>query len=140
MGVDLLELIRQERRRRGWSMRAAAAAAGVSNTTWSRMEAGAVEITPAMSRHIADAFGWPDDWETNPESLVATLSHPLSTVDAEQLLERIRAELAEHEQRIAAMVAQLMKGNDGSAQEGRVSRSSESVDGASAARTAADSD
>lgn len=109
MDIDLLERIRQERRRRGWSMRAAASAAGVSNTTWSRMEAGAVPITPQMSQAIAHAFEWPSNWETN---LDGTLQQPMSSVAADDLLERIRAELEASERRMEQMFRRYTEGTD----------------------------
>jgi transcriptional regulator with XRE-family HTH domain len=97
-------------------MRAAASAAGVSNTTWSRVEAGAVPITPQMSQAIAGAFGWPADWESLPPE---TLGHPLSNVAADDLLDRIRAELDEHERRIESMLKRYAKGTDASDDDGR---------------------
>lgn len=90
-------------------MRAAATAAGVSNTTWSRMESGAVAITAPMAASIARAFDWPADWETNPP---VTLSQPMTTLDADELLARIRSELAEHERRIQVMLERLTGSED----------------------------
>lgn len=114
MNGDLRELIRRERRQRGWSMRTAATHAGVSNTTWSRVEAGAVPLTPHMVAAIAAAFEWPVDWEINPP--VPAVSHPMPIVDSELELraeiERLRAEVTEHNQRVEAMLAQLIEGGN----------------------------
>jgi hypothetical protein len=76
----------------------------VSNTTWSRVEAGAVPITPQMSQAIAIAFQWPADWESLPPE---TLGQPATTVDADELLDRIRAELAASERRIEQMLERM---------------------------------
>ena len=62
-------------------MRAAAALGGVSNTTWSRYEAGGVTLTPGIVQGVAKAFGWPTTW---PEEQPAT-----TTPDFEARLQRL---------------------------------------------------
>ena len=54
-----------ERLRRGWSIRTAAQAGQVSNTSWGDMEAGVRPITPKMQRAVAQAFGWDAGWPYN---------------------------------------------------------------------------
>jgi len=61
---DSRERVGLERRLRGWSVREAARHGGVSNTLWGKWEQGAAsaQMIPA----VAQAFGWPADWESNP--------------------------------------------------------------------------
>lgn len=68
--TDLVERVVVERRLRGWSGREAAIAGGISNTTWSKFEAGG-ELGPAIRRGVAHAFGWPADWPENPPAAIA---------------------------------------------------------------------
>lgn len=63
--MDLTERVTRERRLRGWSARDAAIAGGVSNTTWSRFEAGG-PIGDAIRQGVARAFGWSVEWPETP--------------------------------------------------------------------------
>lgn len=63
--MDLVELVSRERRLRGWSARDASIAGGVSNTTWSKFEAG-TPLGEAMRHGVARAFGWSPEWPENP--------------------------------------------------------------------------
>lgn len=55
-----------ERRQRGWSIRAAAHAGGISNTLWGRYEAGEAELSGRIRQAVATAFGWPMSWPEDP--------------------------------------------------------------------------
>src|SRR4051794_41026898 len=59
--------VRDERWRRGWSIRraaeeATAAGARTTNTTWGSFEAGDADPSGRMREAVAAAFGWPPDW------------------------------------------------------------------------------
>ena len=74
------ERVVAERRRRGWSQRRAAVAAGVSNTYWNDYESGKVPvdgIRNPIRQAVADAFGWPLDW---PESAPVPQQQSSATV------------------------------------------------------------
>ena len=59
----------EERKRRGLSMRAAAALGEISNETWRRYENGG-PLTATARKGIAQAFGWPTAWpEEDPTNL-----------------------------------------------------------------------
>lgn len=63
------ERVIAERRRRGWSQRRAAVAAGVANTHWANYERGDVGLDgtrQSMRTAVADAFGWELDWPESP--------------------------------------------------------------------------
>lgn len=78
--------VRQEREKRGLSVRAAAQAGGVSNTTWSRFEESG-DLTPKMRRAVSQAFGWPAGW---PEGDTAEVDQP-DDHDVTALMDRMRA-------------------------------------------------
>lgn len=63
----LAERVRAERLGRGWSVRDAASAAGLSNTWWARFEEGLQPITDGIVAGVALAFEWPADWPTQPD-------------------------------------------------------------------------
>lgn len=67
--VDTLrDRVAAERNRRGWSVRTAAQAGGISNTLWGRFENGDSDVTPKVRHGVARAFDWPDEWpERTPE-------------------------------------------------------------------------
>ena len=59
--------VRAERLSRGWSVRDAARASGISNTWWGRFEDGIQPLTDGIVAGVAQAFGWPAEWPTvNP--------------------------------------------------------------------------
>ena len=76
------------------SMRAAAAAGGISPTAWSDLEAGKHPPTPATQRKIATALQWPIDWL----DVVAAGGEPIKQPDAPS---------ATLEQRVTAVEGQL---------------------------------
>lgn len=83
MSDDLRQRVERERKRRGWSVRAAATAGGTSNTTWGRFEKGEIELTPTMQQAVAEAFGWDTAWPELDFSDVANdaLAALLETID-----------------------------------------------------------
>jgi DNA-binding XRE family transcriptional regulator len=92
----LRQLVTQERAARMMSVRQAAAAGGISNTTWHDWEDGRRDLSPKMRDAVAKAFDWPADWNFNPpaqrvfESKDATLDALHEKVDAILvLLERL---------------------------------------------------
>lgn len=49
------------------SVRQAAIAGKANNETWGNFENGATKsVTPKIRRAMIAAFGWPEDWPTNP--------------------------------------------------------------------------
>lgn len=78
------QLVVTTRKQRYGSVRKAAAAGGVSNTTWGRYEAGD-PLTDTMRLAAAQAFDWPTDWPVNPP----TPAEPLEDRTALDLLEQI---------------------------------------------------
>lgn len=66
MPTETGDIVRQERLRRGWSMREAADAGGCSHTYWDSIERNEAR-KPVMVRNVvAQAFDWPDDWVEHP--------------------------------------------------------------------------
>ena len=61
---DVVERVKAERQWRGWSMRAAAEAGGISNQSWSTFERTGV-VTNGIHAAVIRAFSWPGDWQTN---------------------------------------------------------------------------
>ena len=81
MDVDLRERVATERMYRGgMSIREASVAGSISNTTWSKWEAGSSELTNKLAAAIARAFDWPADWPSNPP--------PIQTISQLDDLER----------------------------------------------------
>ncbi len=60
------DVVRDERVRRGWSLRRAADAGGTTHTNWDRIERGEARRAHEWRRIVATAFDWPDDWVENP--------------------------------------------------------------------------
>ena len=60
------EIVRNERLRRGWSMRRAGETGGTSHSQWDRIERGEDRRTTNTREIVAQAFGWPLDWPENP--------------------------------------------------------------------------
>jgi DNA-binding XRE family transcriptional regulator len=92
----LRQRVTQERAARMMSVRQAAAAGGISNTSWHDWEDGRRELSPKVRAAIAQAFDWPSDWNFNPpaqrvfEQQDATLDALHEKVDAILvLLERL---------------------------------------------------
>ena len=85
----IAETIRTARLRRGWTTTEAAGRLETSDANWSRWETAHATPRPATLLKLGELLGLPDGWwEVAPE----TVSHPPTTVDAEQLLETIRRE------------------------------------------------
>ena len=61
------ERVIDERIRRGWSIREAAAHGGVSNTTWARYEQTG-NLTGRMRQAVALAYSWTVDWPDTPDT------------------------------------------------------------------------
>ena len=59
---NIADRVRRERLGRGWSVRQAAAAGGISNTYWGEFEDYKRSLTPLIANAVARAFGWPEDW------------------------------------------------------------------------------
>lgn len=102
---DPAEWVKVARFRRGWSVRAAAQAAGLSNTTWGRIESRDTTISPKTGRAIGEAFGWPAEWWTGSEAPEA--STPPG--DADGLLDRV-AELERVVPALARALVSVMRG------------------------------
>lgn len=96
---EAAEAVKRERRLRGWSVRAAATAGGVSNTTWSTYEATGV-LTDKMQRAIVQAFGWDATWA---EHLPA--EPPSSGEDVLRMLVDEVAALRRHVELLAELLA-----------------------------------
>ena len=104
MTKPLTEQVRDERRRRDLSIRQAAAAGGISHTTWANFEKGAKPLGPNMRLAAAVAFDWPHDWCAKPaDRRRADALARLSALEKE--VSRLRLELAnvvaQDERRIA---------------------------------------
>lgn len=100
---DPREAVAAERRRRGWSVRRAATEGGVSNTTWGKYEAG--QEVAAMIPAVAQAFGWPANWEDTPPV-------PASPADSltrrVEVLEKANARLSDEVRSLARQVSALV--------------------------------
>lgn len=68
MPNEATDRVAGERRQRGWSIRAAANAGGISNTLWGRYENGEAELSGRIRQAVATAFGWPMSWPEEPAS------------------------------------------------------------------------
>lgn len=96
----------RERRKRGWSVRKAAIAGHISNTTWGRYESGELELSGAIRNAIAVAFGWPSDW---PDRDVPDWDHAVQNATRQvtaALEAEVRSQLADHEQRLEKVSVQ----------------------------------
>lgn len=69
----LADRVRHERLRRGWSVRDAAAAGGISNTYWGQFEDYKQPLTPTIAAAVARAFDWEDTW---PDENVSQSDEP----------------------------------------------------------------
>ena len=99
-------VIRAGRLRHGWKVGEAAERVGVDQSTWSKWETATTTPRPEVLKRIGDVLELPEDW-----MVPATLSQPSRTVNADELLETIRRELAEHEARVEAMLARFTGGS-----------------------------
>lgn len=61
--------VRDERLRLRWSVRDAAAAGGISNTWWAKFEDGVQPLTEGIIAAVAKAYGWDDNWASQPDEL-----------------------------------------------------------------------
>ena len=102
----IAEAVRTARLRKGWTTTEAAARLQTSDANWSRWETASATPRPATLLRLGELLDLPEGWW---EVADETLSHPTATVDPDELLERIRAELAEHERRIAEMLTAYTK-------------------------------
>lgn len=66
--MTAVERVREEVRLRNMSVRQAAAAGGISNTTWGDFYTTGI-ATPKIRDAVARAFGWELDWPDNPPPL-----------------------------------------------------------------------
>jgi hypothetical protein len=99
------DAVRQERLRRGWSVRTAAAASHgrLSNTWWGNFEDYRQPITQNIIEAVMEAFGWPEDWpesrvEASPRrvrGLGPLIPVDVDLVDVERRVSRLEAELAD---------------------------------------------
>lgn len=99
-----VEAVVAERRRRGWSVRTAAIAGGVSNTTWGTFERTGA-ITPAVQRAVVTAYGWPADWWDNPPAQAGP--HPGEVAELRSLVAEMAAQQTEVAAQVAALQAEL---------------------------------
>ena len=99
--TDLLERVRIERQLKGWSMRDAASAGGISNQAWSVFERGG-PITRGVHQAVMQAFGWPETWQTNPPPL------PIGEPGAVELLQREIEGLRDQVRDLAEVTAQVL--------------------------------
>lgn len=63
---DLRVRVTDEIKMRYGSVRRAAEASGMTNTTWGNWLRGRTELTPRLRSAIAEAFDWPLDWPDRP--------------------------------------------------------------------------
>lgn len=77
--------VQEERARRALSARKAAELGGITNTVWSKYEAGG-NLTPGVRKGVAQAFGWPTSW---PERLPELSPEPTDLQIIVQRLELI---------------------------------------------------
>jgi hypothetical protein len=95
--MNAVDRVREEVRIRNLSVRQAATAGGISNTTWGDYYTTGI-ATPKIRDAVARVFGWPLDWPENPP--------PLPEAREDQLLKLI-AELALEVRELAAEVREL---------------------------------
>jgi hypothetical protein len=96
------EIVRNERLRRGWSMRRAGEAGGTSHSQWDRIERGEDRRMSNTREIVAQAFGWPLDWVENPPA------PPVISQRDDEVLAAI-ASLRESVDLLRAEVAQLRR-------------------------------
>lgn len=100
---ELANLVRAERLRRGWSVRQAAAAAGISNTWWGKFEDGRQPLTPMIANGVAKAYDWPTEWAAAP----ASMPRPEEVSRLFELVADLAERVAEMSRSHAAMGAAL---------------------------------
>lgn len=110
--MELIERVRMERRLRGWSVRQAAAAGGISNQAWSVFERGGA-ITGGIHRAVMQAFSWPETWQTDPPEVPIGQADVVAELRSE--IEGLRAQLAEVLEVMAQLTGELRR-RDGDAQ------------------------
>jgi transcriptional regulator with XRE-family HTH domain len=96
------EIVRNERLRRGWSMRRAGEAGGTSHSQWDRIERGEDRRAANTREIVAQAFDWPLDWPENP---------PAPPV-VSQRDDQVMAALTSMMEQIAALTAQVARLED----------------------------
>jgi len=106
---DLIERIRYERKLRGWSIRAAAQAGGISNQGWSTFERTG-RVTDGVQRAVMQAFDWPETWqEAPPERPVAPVGETAALrADLNDLKDQLREAL----EVMAELTAELRRQRD----------------------------
>jgi transcriptional regulator with XRE-family HTH domain len=87
---ELRERVREERRLRGLSVRAASTSGGVSNTAWGEWERGIRPLTGGLRVAVAQTFGWASDWPENPPP-----RNHVEVIDLDARLDRIEAMLSQ---------------------------------------------
>lgn len=100
----IADTVKTARLRKGWTTTDAAARLDTSDANWSRWETASATPRPSTLLRLGELLDLPEGWWEPPGR---TLSHPVTTVDADELLDRIRAELTEHERRIEGMLERL---------------------------------
>ncbi len=104
----IAQVIQTSRLQRGWTVGQAAEMIGVDPSGWSRWETANTIPRPARLVEIGELFNLPADWATPP----ATLSQPVTTVDPDELLVRIRAEFDGFKSEVQQMLDRHMRGDD----------------------------
>lgn len=108
--TELRARVEAERKRRGrMSMREAAVAGNISNTTWGKFETGEIEVTRAIRRGVATAFDWNEDWPERPPPMPLT---PMDEIRGD--LDRMSREIAdvtEQNRRMRREIASLAQQN-----------------------------
>ena len=108
--AELRARVEAERKRRGrMSVREAAVAGNISNTTWGKFETGEIAVTRAIRRGVATAFDWNEDWPERPPPMPLT---PMDEIRAD--LDRMSREIAdvtEQNRRMRGEIASLVQQN-----------------------------
>lgn len=107
--TELHEHVRNERNRRGWSVRSAATAGGISNTTWGGFESTG-RVTDAVRIGVAQAFDWPTTWPESPPALTPLVDGEPSNADLSAKLDALlqsNAALHELVRNMGAVVERL---------------------------------
>ena len=102
------EVIRGERLQRGWSVGEAAKQVDVYGSAWSRWENGVSMPKPAMLKRLGELFDMPDDWMVP----AGTLSHPVATVDMDDIDARLTRLEALQQQMLDEVRAQRLRRDD----------------------------
>lgn len=100
--------VRLERLRRGWSVRDAARASGISNTYWGAFEDFRQPLTPTIADAVARAFGWDTGWADRlVDGLEPVALAPEPEPDVAEAIAKLSAEFAAAEAGRAAEIEAL---------------------------------